>query len=210
MDRLIGLWTSSTLLKGGVLVALFYWAWFSFTADSRERNILLITLISTPVIVLIARLLALNLPFRARPIHDENLNFTLPTGISENAQEGMTCFPSDHAVLYFSLAVGILLVSKRLGLVAILYTLIFIGLPRIYVGFHYPTDILGGFLIGGALILISIYLFANSIITTRINDWTEKQPGAFYALFFLTTFQIANLFNESRQIARLLFSSLAY
>lgn len=192
------------------MVALFYWAWFSFTADSRERNILLITLISTPVIVLIARLLALNLPFRARPIHDENLNFTLPTGISENAQEGMTCFPSDHAVLYFSLAVGILLVSKRLGLVAILYTLIFIGLPRIYVGFHYPTDILGGFLIGGALILISIYLFANSIITTRINDWTEKQPGAFYALFFLTTFQIANLFNESRQIARLFFSSLAY
>jgi len=210
VDRLIGLWTSSTLLKGGVLVALFYWAWFSFAADSRERNILLITLISTPVIVLIARLLALNLPFRARPIHDENLNFTLPTGISENAQVGMTCFPSDHAVLYFSLAVGILVVSKRLGLVAILYTLIFIGLPRIYVGFHYPTDILGGFLIGGALISISIYLFANSFITTRINDWTEKQPAAFYALFFLTTFQIANLFNESRQIARLLFSSLAY
>lgn len=208
MDRLIGLWAGNTLLKGGVLVALFYWAWFSFAAQSKERNILLSALIATPIIVVTARLLALNLPFRVRPIHNENLNFTLPTGISEKVLDGWSSFPSDHAVLYFGFAVGIFATSQRLGLIAILYTLIFIGLPRMYTGYHYPSDILGGMLIGGILVLISIYLFANSFITTRINDWAEKRPGAFYALFFLTTFEIANLFDRSRHIAEFLYRGL--
>lgn len=204
------MWTNNTLLKGGVLVALFYWAWFSLAAQPRERKILLTTLLTAPVLVLIARLLAKCLPFRARPLHEENLDFTLPTGISERALDGWSSFPSDHVVLYIGFAVGILAVSRRLGLIAILYTLIFIALPRIYVGYHYPTDILGGLAIAGILMPISIYLFANSFITTRIYNWTKKRPGVFYALFFLTTFQVANLFDESRQIASFLFGSLVH
>ena len=210
VDRLIAYLARNQLLKGGVLVGLFYWSWFSYAAYSRERNVLLITLVSTPVILLMARLLARNLPFRTRPLHDEDLNFTLPTGLSEKTLVDWSSFPSDHAVLYFGLAVGIFAVSKRLGLVAILYTLIFIGLPRIFLGYHFPTDILGGFVIGGSLILTSIYFFANSSITTRINAWIEKQPGAFYALFFLITFEIASLFTQSRQIAWILFRGLTY
>ena len=116
VDRLIGLWARTTLFKGGVLVALFYWAWFSFGARSKERNILLGTLVATPVIILIARLLALNLPFRTRPIHNENLHFILPTGVSEYTLDGWSSFPSDHMVLYFGFAVGIYMASKRLGL----------------------------------------------------------------------------------------------
>lgn len=140
-----------------------------------------------------------------RPIHNEDLKFTIPVGISEKALGGWSSFPSDHAVLYFSLAVGILAASKRFGLVAITYTLIFIGLPRIYAGYHYPTDVIGGCVIGGVLVLSSIYLFANGSIPSRITAWSERNVGAFYAIFFLITFQIANLFDQSRQIVRMLF-----
>ena len=190
------------------MVAVFYWAWFSFATQSMERKILLITLVTTPINILIARLFALNLPFRLRPIHEDSLNFTLPTGISEGNLDGWSSFPSDHAVLFFGLAVGIYAVSKRLGLIAILYTLIFIGLPRIFVGYHYPTDILGGMMIGGILMLIWIYLFANSIVTTGIYEWADKRPGVFYALFFLTTSEIASVFNHSRDIAEFLYHRL--
>ena len=143
-------------------------------------------------------------------MHDQNLNFVLPTGVSEKALDSWSSFPSDHVMLYFGFAVGILAVSRRLGSIAILYTLIFIGLPRIYTGYHYPTDILGGMVFGGILMLISVYFFGNSHIIAWINDWSENRPGAFYALFFLTTHQIANLFYESRNIVELLYRGAAH
>ena len=199
-DRSIGLFVDNRLLKGGVIVAIFYWAWFSFSSQSRERSVLLIALIATPFVVVIARLLALNLPFRQRPIHDDELDFTIPIGIKERAMDGWSSFPSDHAVLYFSISVGIFLASRRLGSVAIAYSLIFIGFPRVYVGYHYPTDVVGGCLIGGGLILSSIHIFLNSQILDRIRLWSDANPGAFYAMFFLITFEMASLFDQSREI----------
>lgn len=189
-------------------MALFYWSWFSFSARSRERSVLLITLISTPIVVLLARLLALNLPFRKRPLHSDEFEFTLPSGIAENGLDGWSSFPSDHAVLYFAVSVGILVASRRLGWLAIFYTLVFIGLPRVYVGYHYPSDIIGGCLIGGGLILCSIYFLSNSLISNRISSWGEANPGAFYALFFLVTLEIATLFDQSRDIVETLYKFL--
>ena len=171
---------------------------------------LLITLISTPIIILMARLLALNLPFRQRPMHNEELNFTLPTGISGKSLDGWSSFPSDHAILYFAIAIGVFAASRRIGLLSIFYALVFIGLPRIYSGYHYPTDILGGFAIGGCLTWGSIYFLANSPIPIRINSWSEKYAGAFYALFFLLTFQMANLFAQSRSIVSVLFQYVTH
>ena len=203
-DRLIGLWANNKILKGGVITALFCWAWFSLAAESRERKILFTTLLATPVIILAARMLALYLPFRARPIHNESLDFELPAGISRGTLDGWSSFPSDHAVLYFGLAVGMFAASKRLGVVAIAYALIFIGLPRVYLGLHYPSDVLGGAAIGGALMLTAIYLFSDSRIMTRIDKWAEGQPGLFYALSFLVLYQVADLFGESRKIASII------
>lgn len=208
-DRFVGLLTNNELLKGGVILGLFYWSWFSFPDHSRERRVLLITLITAPVAILVARLLALNLPFRLRPIHDQDIDFTVPIGVSEKALDGWSSFPSDHAVLFFSIAVGVWLASRRLGLLAIIYTLVFIGLPRVYAGYHYPTDILGGFVIGGIMIAASMYFLMDSPILNRITAWSDKHRGAFYALFFLITFQMASLFDQTRQIGRLLIGFLA-
>lgn len=56
-------------------------------------------------------------------------------------------FPSGHAVFFFSLATTIWLHNRRLGV--LFYALALInGITRVIAGVHWPSDILGGALLG--------------------------------------------------------------
>jgi len=65
-------------------------------------------------------------------------------------------FPSDHATMAGAAALGLLLVSRRLGLVAVLAALA-MAAARVYVGAHYPGDVAAGLLLGG---LVAALLYA--------------------------------------------------
>ncbi|MGW1667097.1 phosphatase PAP2 family protein, partial [Streptomyces microflavus] len=69
--------------------------------------------------------------------------------------EGKTdpSFASDHALTTMALAVGILLVDRRIGILAVLAS-VFTGFARLYVGVHYPTDVLAGFALGALVALV--------------------------------------------------------
>lgn len=57
-------------------------------------------------------------------------------------------FPSGHTGCSFAVAsVLFFMMPKKVGIPAIILASL-IGLSRLYVGVHYPTDILGGFFIG--------------------------------------------------------------
>ncbi len=56
-------------------------------------------------------------------------------------------FPSGHAAFFFGLAAVVFLYNKRLGWWFLTAALL-ISLARVYVGVHYPFDILAGALIG--------------------------------------------------------------
>jgi undecaprenyl-diphosphatase len=62
-------------------------------------------------------------------------------------------FPSDHATVAFAIAVSILLRKRRLGL-AVLGMAFVVGLSRVVVGVHYPTDVLAGAVIGSLAALL--------------------------------------------------------
>lgn len=147
-DRFVVLIQYNNLFKGGVILPFVYYVWFKADLNSVKRRYLIAMLLSTLPAELMARLMAKTLPFRFRPIHDININFFPPFNMDLNILEGHSSFPSDHAVLFFCLSTGLLFCSKRLGTFALLYTLIFIALPRIYLGLHYPTDIMAGAAIG--------------------------------------------------------------
>jgi undecaprenyl-diphosphatase len=62
-------------------------------------------------------------------------------------------FPSDHATAVGAVAIGLLLVERRLGLIAMIAA-VAMAFTRVYVGAHYPLDVLAGLLLGGTVAFI--------------------------------------------------------
>ncbi|PIR67038.1 MAG: phosphatase PAP2 family protein [Parcubacteria group bacterium CG10_big_fil_rev_8_21_14_0_10_36_14] len=83
--------------------------------------------------------------FRVRP-------FEVVDGINKliDKSAGDASFPSGHTLVAFVLAFSVFWLDKKWGIVFILSAL-FIAFARIFVGVHYPTDILGGMVIAFAL-----------------------------------------------------------
>lgn len=59
-------------------------------------------------------------------------------------------FPSDHAMVAGAFAAGLLLLNRRLGLVATLLALA-LAFARVYVGVHFPSDVAAGLAIGAII-----------------------------------------------------------
>jgi len=66
-------------------------------------------------------------------------------------------FPSDHATMAGAVAAGVWLVSRRLGIVAAVLALL-MAVTRVYVGAHYPGDVLAGAALGAAVVLSGWFL----------------------------------------------------
>ncbi len=59
-------------------------------------------------------------------------------------------FPSDHATAAGAVAVGLLLTNRRWGIVAAVGAVL-MSFTRVYVGAHYPGDVLAGLALGGVV-----------------------------------------------------------
>ncbi|MET9292146.1 phosphatase PAP2 family protein [Streptomyces sp. NPDC003077] len=62
-------------------------------------------------------------------------------------------FVSDHATLTMAVAVGLFIAHRKIGLVGLGLALLE-GFCRVYMGVHYPTDVIGGFALGTAVALL--------------------------------------------------------
>jgi len=80
-------------------------------------------------------------------------------------------FPSGHAAFYFALAFATLAFNKRVGW-GMVGAALLIGLGRVIVGIHWPSDILGGALIGFVGVLI-----VKSILAVKKPAFGETERG---------------------------------
>lgn len=83
-------------------------------------------------------------------------------------------FPSDHASVAFAVAFAVLVFHRRLGIV-LLAVAVGVGLDRIFVGVHYPIDVLTSFLVGlGAALVVTMpgrpYVEWLVRLVSRITD----------------------------------------
>lgn len=202
IDNAIHFLSESPLLKGGVLVIIIWWAWFKYDKHlSNRREHITSTLVGCFIAIIAGRALALALPFRLRPLYNNDLHFLLPYEMNRNTLESWSSFPSDHMALFFALSAGLLFISRRAGVFALVYTLLFIGFPRIYLGLHYPTDIIAGAIIGMTIGWLANKSIIIGNISQSVLSWERSRPSIFYPVFFLVTYQIADMFVSSRALA---------
>jgi undecaprenyl-diphosphatase len=85
---------------------------------------------------------------------------------------GTSSFPSSHSAVTAALATTLILAyRRRIRLIwSALLIPIIIGWSRIYVGVHYPTDVLGGWVLGG-LIAASVW---KAVSVWQARHWLPQ------------------------------------
>jgi undecaprenyl-diphosphatase len=84
-------------------------------------------------------------------------------------------FPSDHATMAGAVAASLWLVSWRLGVTASALALL-MAATRVYVGAHYPQDVIAGLALG-AVVALLLWLVVR-IPMTRLVEWLRQSRMA--------------------------------
>jgi len=154
-----------------VMVLLVLGCWWSVRrrgGDDAASSVA--SLIWTPLAAAVAVLV--NVPIRGfverpRPFVDHQGLEVLIGGKSDYS------FVSDHSTLMMAMAVGLFVVNRKLGLVGIGLALLG-GFCRVYMGVHYPTDVVGGFALGTAVVLLLSPLAVA--LLTPVTKAVERSP----------------------------------
>jgi undecaprenyl-diphosphatase len=100
--------------------------------------------------------------------------------------------------LIVALATGMYLVNRKAGLFLYIYAFLCIGLPRLYLGIHYPSDLLAGALFGWAIAYSANWVALRSLVAHAAQRLSYGSSGLFYACFFFLTFQTAYMYDPLR------------
>lgn len=132
-----------------------------FTKDKRKKKeIIIFSALSLALFYLLDFLMG-KIYFRPRPF----IFFNFQPLVEVLPQD--SSFPSAHTALAFIIAFSVYLIDKRLGIIYFFLALI-IGLARIFTGVHWPSDILGGAVLGFICVLV-----ANAFIEKLVNPYLK-------------------------------------
>lgn len=205
MDLIVVSILSTNLLKGAVPITMLYWAWFQNDQDqTRRRTIFTGTMVAAIVALSIGRLLQLFLPFRPRPLYNPALSLQAPEFLPNKTLEDWSSMPSDTALLFAALTLGIWMISRALGVISLLHLLVFIVFTKLYAGLHYPSELLIGAVLGFGTSWLVLQSSVPERLYNFLKPWQAKVPGLFYSGFFLATFELANMFDDVRSLAHVM------
>jgi undecaprenyl-diphosphatase len=175
---------SNPLCRG--FPVLFPVAVLWFSSDSRKRRSrMLVGLLSACLAVLLSVGIQHHINIHVRPFLDPTLHLQSTPPPWTLAFRHLNSFPSDTATLFFALTAVAFLEQRMAGCIAFLWSLIAACAARVATGWHYPSDIVGGFVLGiGCVILATRIRPIQTFFERRLERW---QPRMYivHALLFL-------------------------
>jgi membrane-associated phospholipid phosphatase len=199
LDRAAGVLVSTYIFTSMLLLAFICYLWFRETGviGNSERPMIVREFIGVCVAGPLSRCLQLLVNFHPRPFHDASLHFRVPAGVDPQEFNHWSSCPSDHAAVFVALAVLITFHSRRLWVIAWVVSAVAV-FPRVYLGYHWPSDIVAGAAVGIGCIWVS-RRFVPASAVARILNWEQRIPASFYTTVFLLCYQVGTLFEEARR-----------
>jgi membrane-associated phospholipid phosphatase len=199
-DSIVGFFQENDLAKAGVIGCCFLAAWYGGKTNdgtNARRKILIGTLIAAVLVITTTKVLSKTI-FLPRPEIQSQKIFRLegdqlvemkriPVRIplDESSQKDyrallsgdvetndLGSFPSDHAGFFLAISLGIWLASRRLGLIALGWTLFVILAGKMIGAHHTPLDIAGG-----AAVAIAELAFIQWAVRKRLSGWLDRLSG---------------------------------
>ncbi|MEH6852745.1 Undecaprenyl-diphosphatase [Bacillus sp. 491mf] len=161
-----------------VTMILMFSLWFSNSQKEeaiRKQYTVLYTALSV-CIALLLNVLIHALYNHPRPFVTYHVHKLVPHAADSS-------FVSDHAVLVFSIAFTMILRGEAWKNIALLWAIL-VGISRIYVGVHYPADIIGG----------AVLSFVTSALVVKYTNKVEPLARIVFQIYAKITKRIPLLF----------------
>ncbi|TCN24222.1 undecaprenyl-diphosphatase [Mesobacillus foraminis] len=140
-----------------IYIALFVLMWV-FGSEKRKYTVFLAGCTGLLALMINAAIGEFYYVQRPFVVHDD-VHLLLPHAADAS-------FPSDHTTGAFALSFGVFLFYRKLGAVMILFAAL-TGISRIYVGHHYPLDVIGSI----------VAALAASAVVYKYRRYLDPIPG---------------------------------
>lgn len=198
-DWVIRLLVDMDLLRLGPLIGVLVYVWVAPRGRIEDRPEFVLRSFAGIVLATMAsRLLQASLPERPRPRHAlETLAF--PSLGHLQALEDWSSFPSDTATFVFAVVAAIAVRSRPLACLAAAWATAFVCFPRLYLGYHYLSDLVAGAVLGVVLMGFTQWLPLSPRITCQVHRLAERHPALGVALLVLVGYELITTFRALRQ-----------
>ncbi|KIE27205.1 membrane protein [Streptomyces sp. MUSC 125] len=147
LDDAVSLWTTFGLALFAAFMLVSWWRARRIGADAA------MTALAVPVVVVIAY--GVNMCLKLAVREDRPCQSLHVQTLEACPAPGDWSFPSNHAAIAAASAMALVFVSRRLGAVAVLAA-VAMGASRVWVGAHYPHDVVAGVIVGGLVALAAM------------------------------------------------------
>ena len=233
-DSIVAFFLDNDLAKAGVIGGCFLAAWYggkSVDSTNARRKILITTLIAAVFVITTTKVLSKTI-FLPRPeIQSQKIyrlegdqlvamkRMPVRVMLDETSQKDyrallsgeietndLGSFPSDHAGFFIAISLGIWLASRRLGLLALGWSVFVILAGKMISGQHTPLDVAAG-----ATVAIAELAVVQYVVRKRLDGWLDKLSGLTLrysalssAIVFLIAFEVSSTMIHIRAFLGLL------